>query len=296
MLKRNLMVLTAVLLSGVSGLAQSVFPNHCDNQAPLPFASIALAHPIDGNCGIKGLPSSSANSQLQNSVKNNFCATVPNRKPETYTPQMLIDLQRNNHIPSGQGQEPSDRTNLQRLGEGKGIRMKAYLIEAHHADLGSGESVNCKGLTEELNDIHMALGSQPNTQECDSVSGEISPHYRPSTWNDIGHFEVYNSATRTYTVNQGMAARLQAHPYRITGQLFFDASHTPCPCGTSNCNPVRASVWEIHPIYNIEVCKAGTPCNENDDNNWLAFDTWWKALVPIRPVKPPHSHKPHEKK
>lgn len=292
MLRRNFVLLGALLLPGASGWAQSVFPDHCGNQ-PLPFAAIELAHPIDQTCGVKGKASSPAPTQLQNSVKNNLCAVAPNNKPATFTPQMLIDLQRNNNIPSGQGKEPSDRRNLQNLGEGKVIRMKAFLIEAHYADLGTGESVNCNLPSEEENDIHIAFGSQPNTQECGSISGEIIPHYRPATWSDIGRFESYNRASKLFTVDRAIAARLQSHPYRITGQLFFDASHPPCPCGTTNCNPIRSSVWEIHPIHNIEVCKAGTPCNENNDSDWLAFDTWWKSLVPVGPVRPPHSHKPH---
>jgi len=273
--------------------AQSTFPDRCPNEAPLPFASIELKHPIDTSCGLKGDPGASANSMLQNGVKNNFCATTPGNKPETFTPQMLIDLQVRTPVKSGFDQEPSSRNPLQDLGEGKLIRMKAFLIEAHHADLGSGETVNCKGKTEELNDVHIAFGAQANTQECDSVTAEISPHYRPASWNEIGHYEVWNSTTKKYTPNAAMDARLRAHPYRITGQLFFDASHTVCPCGT-NCSPARASVWEIHPVYAIEVCKAGSACDENNDSDWLAFDTWWKSLTPLSKPRGPHSHAPHE--
>ena len=291
---RGLAVLAVLLLATASGLAQT-FPDRCANQAPLPFAAIELKHPVDQTCALKGKTTSPPRSQLQNSVKNNFCGLPANQPPQTFTPQMLIDLQRNNHIPSGQGKEPTDRAQLRSLGEGKVIRLKAYLIEAHHADLGNGESVNCDRPKEEDNDVHMALGAQPSTQECDSISAEISPHYRPASWNEIGHFEKWNPATKRYDPNPTIASRLQAHPYRITGQLFFDASHAPCPCGTA-CNPIRASVWEIHPIYNIEVCKAGTSCDENTDADWIAFDTWWKSLAPPRVPTKPRTHPPHEPK
>jgi hypothetical protein len=273
--------------------AQSTFPDQCPNQSRLPFAAIELKHPIDASCGIKGKPTASANSQLQNSVKNNFCAVATGGQPETFTPQMLIDLQAQTHVPSGTGQEPSDRKALQDLGEGKLIRMKAFFVEAHHADLGSGESVNCNGATEEMNDVHIAFGAQANTQECDSVTAEISPHYRPASWNEIGHYEIWNSVSKKYTPDPAMAARLKSLPYRVTGQLFFDASHSVCPCGT-NCSPSRSSLWEIHPVYNIEVCKAGSPCDENNDADWLAFDTWWKSLTPLSKPRGPHSHAPHE--
>ncbi len=292
MLARGLFVTTMFVLASASALAQSAFPDHCQNQAPLPFAAIEVKHPIDGTCGIKGKQTSPANSQTQNSVKNNFCGEA-NGTPETFTPQMLIDLQRNNHIVSGQGQEPADRIQLQHLGEGKIVRMKAFVIEAHHADLGGGESVNCNGPNEEDNDIHIALGPAASTKECASVSAEISPHFRPASWNEIGHFEKFDQTKRLFVVNPGLASRLQAHALRVTGQLFFDASHSPCPCGTT-CNPIRSSVWEIHPVYNIEVCKAGTHCDENSDADWIAFDTWLNSMAPVQPVKPPHSHRPHE--
>jgi len=65
------------------------------------------------------------NSHLQNAAKNNFCATSPSGQPETFTPQMLVDLQASTHVSSGPDKEPSDRKPLQDLGEGKLIRMKA---------------------------------------------------------------------------------------------------------------------------------------------------------------------------
>jgi len=293
MVARGFSVATLLFLSATFSFSQTSFPDRCPGGRSLPFANIAAKHPIDGTCGVQGKPSSSAPSHLQNSVKNNFCSTLA---PAVVTPQMLIDLQKNTHVPTGQNQEPADRSGLRTLGEGKVIRMKANLIEAHFADLGSGESVNCgqpPNSAEEENDIHIAFGPTANTQECNSVSGEISPHFRPITWAQIGTFEKFDKVTKKNVVDPQIASRLQAHPYRITGQLFFDASHSPCPCGT-NCNPSRSSDWEIHPIYNIEVCKAETSCNVNADSDWISFDSWWKSLEQVQHVKPPHTHEPHE--
>lgn len=293
MIKR--IVLVAALVSGTSlVLAQAQFPDHCPDGSAIPFASIEVQHTIDDTCGLTGKKTAPAKSKLQNAVKNNFCAGSDHPTPESFTPQMLIDLQAETTIPSGFKKEPTDRQPLTDLGEGKLVRMKAFLVEAHHADLGAGETVNCNGATELKNDIHMAMGSTPDTKECDSVSAEISPHYRPASWNEIGHFEHYNKSTRKFTPDPAMAARLQAHPYRLTGQLFFDASHKVCPCGTS-CNPIRASLWEIHPLYAIEVCKSGTACDETNDSDWLPFDTWWNSLVPLHKLKSTHSHseQPH---
>lgn len=288
MLQRSF--LGSLLLVSVAVVAQTSFPDHCPDGSALPFAAIQVSHPIDQNCGIEGTPSAAANSHTQNKVKNNFCATGAGGKPETITPQALIDLQAKTTIPTGQGKEPSDRTPLEKLGEGKLVRMEAFLYEAHFADLGSGETVNCNGATTALNDVHIALVAQADDQECTSVTAEISPHYRPATWDEIGNYETYNATTKKYTPNAAMDARLRAHPYRITGQLFFDASHEPCPCGTS-CSPSRASDWEIHPVYAVEVCQAGANCDVNTDSDWIAFDKWWSSMTPIRKTRGPHSHK-----
>jgi hypothetical protein len=279
----------ALVLGGCRCLAQSGFPDHCSDGSPLPFASIEVKQTIDSTCGLSGAPTATANSKLQNAVKDNFCAGMGGKTPETSTPQMLVDLQAQTKIASGFRKEPSDRQPLTALGEGKLVRMKAFLVEAHHANLGTGETVNCNGGAESQNDIHMAMGATANTQECDSVTTEISPHYRPASWNEIGHFERYHPATKKYTPDPGMAARLQAHAYRITGQLFFDASHTVCPCGTS-CSPARSSLWEIHPLYAIEVCKSASACDENSDSDWMAFDTWWNSMVPLKKLRGPHAH------
>src|ERR1700730_16357099 len=118
--------------------------------------------------------------------------------------------------------------------------MKGFLIEAHFADIGKlgGETVNCNLLTPEENDIHIAFGPDQGTKECAAVSAEISPHYRPASWAEIGNFQTFDDKAKKDVVNQQLASRLQAQPFRITGQLFYDASHAPCPCGTA-CHPSR---------------------------------------------------------
>src|SRR5207245_5530216 len=118
------------------------------------------SQPVDKSCGLKGKLTSSAASHTQNSLKNNFCAQGT---PEVFTPQKLITLQANTTVRSGV--EPANRNALRALGEGKLVMMKAFIIEAHHADLGNGESVNCNLGDEEGNDIHIALGTSATAQE-----------------------------------------------------------------------------------------------------------------------------------
>ena len=148
---RHFLGFTISLIAGICS-AQPPFPTTCPGGRGMPFAAIAMPHPVDQSCGLKGKLTSPAATQVQNSVKNNFCAQ---RTPEVFTPQMFKALQANTHVAGGRGMEPSNRTPLTSLGEGKVVVLKAFIIEAHHADLGSGESVNCNLGDEEGNDARV---------------------------------------------------------------------------------------------------------------------------------------------
>jgi hypothetical protein len=51
-------------------------------------------------------------------------------------------------------------------------------------------------------------------------------------------------------------------PVRITGFLMLDPEHR------NQVGQYRGTVWEIHPITNIEVCNT-TSCGDSD---WVALD------------------------
>jgi hypothetical protein len=57
--------------------------------------------------------------------------------------------------------------------------------------------------------------------------------------------------------------------------LFFDASHKACTATERSKTP-RRSVWEIHPIYNIEVCKKKflTQCKADRNGDWMPLEEW----------------------
>ncbi len=97
---------------------------------------------------------------------------------------------------------------------------------------------------------------------------EIIPHYRPPAW------DLFDSPDYT--------AFLQTHPVKITGQLFYDDSHVACTRdGKAGFNPARnnakdferLALWEIHPIYAIDVCKNTdkSQCNAADASAWFPF-------------------------
>jgi len=204
----------------------------------------------DDHCGIQGGSSDPA-KQEESTAKNNFCA--PTHDPETMTYQKLLDLQaQSTNVPKNL----PDRKEVENLGEGNYVSYVAVIKNAHYSDTTGGEAVNCNMSGNPPNDIHIVLMSDPkDTNECHSTTAEMSPHYRPTNWTP---------------------AKLNAlgKPVRIKGQLFFDNSHAICTASSSP-NPKRASLWEIHPVYSIEVCKSAdlNECrNSTDPSEWTAVD------------------------
>jgi hypothetical protein len=152
-----------------------------------------------------------------------------------------------------------DRTPLRTLGEGTLRTLQGFVFAAHQE---GKESVNCGTNVQNsalFHDIHVSIVADEGSthgDECSSVVAEMSPHHRPDSW--------------TAANVQRMAAKHR--PVRVTGQLFFDSSHTPCQDGKEiPGDPRRASLWEIHPIYKFEICQSD-PCTA--PNSWIPLDKW----------------------
>lgn len=234
----------------------------------LPFDGSA-SHEIDERCPNEGC-ASRASDKAQNRIKNNYCATGT---PVQISFATIDRLQRAVDRIVQQGQisygtggppQPDDRVKLQRLstvdangnavtlGEGSVVTLEAFVLDAKHDDTFpfgfGGESVNCKNSLLEWNDIHIALGQTARARECSSVTAEIIPHFRPALWDRFDS----NACTSPLVANPLPVKGLRV---RITGQLFFDGSHKPSPCSApaGGGNPLRRAVWEIHPVYRIEV-------------------------------------------
>ena len=242
------------------------FPNTC-----APFGSIAKTHAIDGKCGLDGKVKSEGN-RVQNRAKNNLCAQG---QAGTMSFQAFADLQDavdQAGIPFGSSNNlPETRDQLQQMGEGKLVRLAAYVLDAKYSNTSSGESVNCKLKGAANNDIHIALGSSADADACESVTAEMIPHFRPSQWTPAA------------------VSAVGTHPVRITGQLFFDGSHIPCRNGQAH-SPERVSVWEIHPVYAMEVCKNRrlSSCDADDDSVWTPLHQW--GTQPIEDVTDDADH------
>jgi len=227
----------------------------------LPFDAIKVHHPIDDSCTADGNGKPGTPQAAQNDQKNNFCVSGP---PVNVTFDVLRQLQQEaaSKVTFGADSKlPTDRSLLQGLpsavgpiGEGTMVRLVAFVIDAHYSNVGAGESVNCKRPDKESNDIHIVLGENSNQDdECTSATAEMSPHFRPATW-------VPESLTQN-----------NEHLFRFTGHLFFDGSHKPCS-GGQGPNPKRSSLWEIHPVYAVDICMdPGNKCTVDSDSGWVSL-------------------------
>lgn len=258
----------------------------CDPQSlPLQLAEFNnQPQQIDSLCGNEGCFKSEANNK-QNQAKNNFCAPTTNIIPVTRaTFKALQDAV--NQIPSIRPREvPASRAKLKNinlpggmtLGEGDVVSFVGFVLSARHSNVdnqkpltrGNGESVQCNFLGCAYNDIHVDLtGVKNDTNKCRIVTAEIIPHYRPAAWDKFD--------------SPDYADFLRTHPVRLKGQLFFDGSHIACKNGQPGTirgsngqlqsDFPRIAVWEIHPIYSIEVCKKKTTAAcLNDESAWIPF-------------------------
>jgi hypothetical protein len=243
-------------------------------ECTLPFDQVAAKQDFDEVCGIDGTGATDP-KVLQNHAKNNFCATgdpvlvtfASFKKLETLVEDPTKGLGPHFSVPKTRDKLVNiayKTSEGESASEGTIVTLAAFIQEAHFADTSSGEDVNCSMKGAENNDVHIALAqSGKETDECKSVTAEMSPHYRPPLWAE----KVLNSIK---------------NPVRITGQLMFDASHHPCS-GAKRPNPLRMSSWEIHPVYNIEVCKKASlaSCKADNDTVWESLDAYMNPATKI---------------
>jgi len=260
-------ILAALLVS--SGAASQTFTPKCpDPSYPAPPPGTSL--PIDAVCPVSGQPNQSAAETAQNSAKDNFCAPGPAQAITVDQMRTLqAQVQANSQINFGGRVHPlskrpgpaRNRALLIKLGEGSLRVLEGYLLIARQE---GKEMVNCETTPPNApasHDIHISIVGDVNQvhgNECQSVVAELSPHHRPDTWNETNLQKV----------------ALRHHRVRVIGQLFFDSSHSPCIDGRAEAgDPHRSSLWEIHPVYNFEVC----PKDACASGEWVVLDQWVKS-------------------
>lgn len=265
---RTIATLLCLCFAPLLSLADDAFTPACS--LPSPLDEIKKHHSIDKSCGPEGTGETDAKKK-QNEVKNNLCATG---EPTVITRDVFKSLQQKTHSLKNAGEltygeePPADRTKLHDLlnvggvtiGEGSVVRYVGLISEARHSNVDSGESVNCDKKGSAANDIHLDLvRALTGETKCQKVSAEMIPHLRPPSWNRVAGTGSQKKRTKPFGPT----------PLRVTGQLFFDGSHTPC--GETGSRPqARISNWEFHPVYAIDVCAFDTlaQCPVNDESVW----------------------------
>jgi hypothetical protein len=154
------------------------------------------------------------------------------------------------------------------------VQIVGFMNEPHP---GGKEAVNCEATAEVDKDVPINLVESPapwlppksdpeperkqkeavrNAALCQGIVVETIPHHRPTLF----EAKALRSVSREF-------------PVLISGQLFFDASHFPCDGSVPHPggHPARGSLWEIHPIYSIEVCKNKTldQCRPENKAVWM---------------------------
>jgi len=248
------------------GAGALLFEPDCE----LPFENIKTEGlTIDAICSPDGNAGDDVGKRLESNAKNNFCVEG-SPAPMLYAD--FTNLQAaSDEIAGLKNKLKTNRDALSgilniagrpRLGEGSLVQFVAFVLDAHFSNVGKGkgELVNCKMPDKEDNDIHIELTMDAADDDpCNGVTAEMSPHFRPEAWSELAGMQI-------------------GRPVRITGPLFFDSSHQPCHDGVRP-NPKRISVWEIHPIYQFEVCKDKTlaACDVRKNSQWIPLDQWKNA-------------------
>jgi hypothetical protein len=168
------------------------------------------------------------------------------------------------------------REELESLGEGKKIRVVAYLIAAK-PELG-GESCNCGLHTAAETDNHLVLVTKAtvdkfsldpddaddatikdtfHSRELESGTAEFTPRIRK--------FDHHPNFTRQKLQPMIDEADQKALLVRVTGILLFDSEHF------LRNHLVRVNNWEIHPVLELEVCTAKT-CSARSEEGWKSLD------------------------
>lgn len=225
----------------------------------MPFDSNPVPD-IDGQCNIDGAPGSSAAKVAESETKNDFCVPTSNVTAIKY--QTFSDLQNNTTFRSSADRKPLAQitdVNGKKIGEGTYVEYEGFLLHAQYSNKSNGEAVNCDIPGEDTNDIHIQMMQNLTDDDpCLSVTAQMSPHFRPETW------------------TPDKLTSLKNHKIRLSGPLFYDDSHTPCANG-KRPNPQRISVWEIHPIYAVDVCQQQASPNDTEDTpcqQWIPLEQW----------------------
>jgi len=227
-----------------------------------------LAHCPDEGCGtiVKGVKSYDPNLNKQKNIRVDAADAQGPATVMTLTEIKQLDDPEN----FAKGDE---RDEIRALGEGKKVKVLAYLLTAR--DEPGGESCNC-GLTSKAEtDNHLVLVSKftvdtfpldgttkqelaavLSQREEESITAEFTPRVR------LDHPKFLKKTMDPLIAK----AKEQALEVRVTGVLMFDSEHFLAR------HLKRVNNWEIHPVLKMEFCETGWNCKVGSDAGWKSID------------------------
>jgi hypothetical protein len=116
--------------------------------------------------------------------------------------------------------------------------------------------VNCNRHEVENNDFHISVTANPGDSEFDSIVVEMIPQNRPANW----------------TINH--LVELKGKMLLIEGAPFYDNLHfvNSDSHHLLKGQPKRFSLWEIHRITAVKVCKVkASQCDRDKASQWTIF-------------------------
>jgi hypothetical protein len=137
--------------------------------------------------------------------------------------------------------EPEQLAEIARV-EGVAVRVIGYVVALKPQTGGSGESTNCHWTHASEVDWHIALVEKEGQGEAEAVVVETTPRIRQN--------HVWTPAKLHDWVDSDQ-------PVRVSGWLMLDPEHR------NHLGTYRETLWEIHPITEIEVMQ---------DGQWVALD------------------------
>lgn len=186
----------------------------------------------DGDCPVQGC----GGDPLLNRRKNLVTAAS---NPETYTRTDFVKLKFPKSWVPG-----TKRTLLKDWGEGTAVTYETFLLKVKNYPSGA-EACNCNLKLNENNDFHLVTGHKRTTPEDDSITGEISPRFRPDGW----------------TITKLRKLAKDKAYVQLTGYLMLDTQHV------GKSEPARVTHWEIHPVTSFKVC-TGSVASCKAGENW----------------------------
>jgi hypothetical protein len=207
-------------------------------------------------CSEPGSPHGLAN-QLKRTVPPEGTPTTVNFDTFSQLQSAALEL-----VDQGVEIEPADRDKIKSIettegttGEGSRVRLMAFLSEGKpHPN--TGESVNCNLKTEANNDIHIPVSESKNASEFEAIVVEMIPQDRPAKWTSTN------------------VRKLRGKLLLIEGGLFYDNLHfvNGDSANPLSGQPKRFSLWEIHPVVSVKVCKkADNQCDPDRVSDWKDF-------------------------